>query len=204
MHPPPMPAPPSPLRVPGVWALTFPTRTPTPPRLRGPPGSPAPLCEPRVRGPRRRRLLDRSQNKQPQTTSSPGGQLSQQRPAPVAAGSGFLGQHNPTSLTGQRRAGFRTRGWSRAQLRICAWMERAWARASPAEAQQSSAPLRDHSRDSSAHLLVDAGPKAHEGPHLSYLSVGVVSRLFYKITDRSVSPSGRTRSELPTWLTEEE
>lgn len=149
---------------------------PAPPRPRGPPGSPAQLCEPRVRGPRRRRLLDCSQNKQPKATSSPGGQLSQQRPALVAAGSGFLGQHNPTSLTGQRRAGVRTPGWSRAQLRICAWTEGAWARASPAEAQQSPAPLRDHSPDSSAHLLVEAGLMAPERPHLSYLSVGVVSR----------------------------
>lgn len=101
----------------GLWAQTPP---PAPPRPRGPPGSPAQLCEPQVGG-LRRRLLARSQNKQPKATSFPGGQLSQQRPAPVVAGSGLLGQDNPTLLTSQRRAGSRTRGGGRAQFRTRPW-----------------------------------------------------------------------------------
>lgn len=140
-----MPAPPSPPR-PGRLGADLPTRAPTAPRSR-----PAPqpqLCEPRVRGPRRRRLLERSQNKQPKATS-PGGNFHNNGRPPVAAGSGFLGQHNPTSLMGEGAGRIQDLGLSRAQLRIAPDGMR--GEASPAEAQQLPVPLRDHSPDSSAH-----------------------------------------------------
>lgn len=92
-----------------------------PPGSRGPLGSPAQLCKRRVCVGPRRRLLARSQNKQPKATSFPGGQLSQRRPAPVAAGSGFLSQHNPTSLTRPRRAGPRNPVRSWAERCSCHW-----------------------------------------------------------------------------------
>lgn len=86
--------------------------------------SPA-LQTPGVRGPRRR-LLARSQNKQPKATSSPGGQLSQRQPTPVTAGSGFRSQHNPTSLTGPRRAGLRNPDGAAPASAVATGGERAW------------------------------------------------------------------------------
>lgn len=77
----------------------------------------SPVCARRLRAARSpgRRLLARSQNKQPQATSFPRGPLSQRGPAPVAAGSGLLGQHQPTPLTCPPGAKFRNPDWSRTE-----------------------------------------------------------------------------------------
>lgn len=132
---------------PGVGA-----RSPLPPRAPRSAQLPAQLCGPR------RRLLDRSQNKQPKATSFPGGATFT---TTVGSGRGrkwLSGQHNPTSLTRRRRAGARTRGCSRAQLRAGAW-KGAVGGAEPLQAQKSPAGPRDRVPGSGAHLLTDAGPR---------------------------------------------